>query len=302
MFTGNKIKASRLPFNLHLNIKEDFEFSSCGKLGLSLPNMLVSIEAEKYLNALSDNPYVVGVVCRPEMANSIGKGVGVIISSKPRACLNEIQNHISQLSDFQWKTFKSIIDPQANIHPRAWVADEDVVIGKDVKIGPNVTVYPRTIIEDGVAVGAGSVVGCDAFEANLTDEGLKDFGQSGGVLLRKNSRLFSNVCVTRSAYGGFTEIGECSMLDNLVHIAHDCLIGRNVKLLACAEVSGRVIIGDGSTIGMNATILNGLTIGSNCDVSLGAVVVRDVDSGRKVTGNFAIPHNVFLTNLRRSKK
>jgi UDP-3-O-[3-hydroxymyristoyl] glucosamine N-acyltransferase len=302
MFTKKTIKASHLPSSLNLEVIRDFDFSYCGKLGLNLSKMLVQIESEKYLNVLESHSCVTGVVCRPEMVDLINQNLGLIVSANPRESLNNIQDYISLLSGFQWKDFDSKIDPLASIHPRAWVAEKNVIIGKNVNIGPNAVVYPRTIIEDDVRIGACSVIGCDAFENNLTDDGLKSFAQSGGVILRKSSRIFSNACLTRATYGGFTEIGEQSQIDNLVHIAHDCIVGRNVKVVACAEVSGRVSIGDNSTIGMNATILNGLTIGSNCDVSLGAVVTRDLDNGKKVTGNFAIPHKEFLSNLRRSKE
>lgn len=301
MFTNNTIKASQLPVGLGLKVVRDFDFSFCGKLGLDLFKMLVPIEAERFLRSLEGDPSVIAVVCKQEMAGLIRPDLGLLISDNPRECLNEIQNYISRLEGFQWTDFDSKIDPSANIHPRAWVAEKNVIIGENVSIGPNAVVHPRTTIEDDVMVGACSVIGCDAFETNLTSDGLKSFGQSGGVILRKSARIFSNACVTRASYGGFTEIGEKSMIDNLVHIAHDCKIGRNVKVIACAEISGRVLIGDNSTIGMNATIVNGITIGHDCDVSIGAVVTQSLDSGRKVTGNFAIPHEKFLSNLRKSK-
>ena len=301
MFTGRLIKASELDHDLRLEIVRDFEFSYCGKLGLSLPNMLVPIESEKYLRQLTAHSDVSGVVCTPDLVEGIEVDLGVIIAERPREKVNEIQDFIAQIKGFQWENFDSKIDPSANIHPRAWVADEDVVIGKNVTIEAGAAIYPRTIVEEDVIIGPNNAIGYDAFESNPTESGLRRFAQSGGVILRRSATLFSNLCVTRAAYGGFTEIGERSMIDNLVHIAHDCIIGKDVKIIACAELSGRVIVGDNSQIGMNATILNGITIGSSCDISLGAVVTKDVGSEQKVTGNFAIPHNDFLSQMRKMK-
>ena len=301
MFTNKSFNASELLRTLGLNLVRDFEFAHCGKLGLSLPNMLVPIESEKYLRQLSAHSDVSGVVCTPDLVDVIEADLGIITAVRPREKVNEIQDFIAQLTDFQWESFDSKIDSSANVHPRAWVADKDVVIGKNVTIEAGAVIYPRTIIEEGVVVGPNNAIGYDAFESNPTESGLRRFAQSGGVILRRSATLLSNVCVTRAAYGGFTEIGERSMLDNLVHVAHDCIIGKDVKITACAELSGRVIVGDNSQIGMNATILNGITIGSNCDISLGAVVTKDVGSEQKVTGNFAIPHRDFLSNLRKNK-
>lgn len=298
MFTKNTIRASSISDDLKLNLKVDFKFSYCGKIGLNLPKMIVPIESKKYLTAMKKNPHISGVVCIPDLVDEFNDDIGIIISSNPRECLNNIQSHIACLDNFQWKNFKSIINDSSKIHPSAYISEQDVVIGKNVKIGPNSVIYPRSIIEDNVSIGACSVIGCDAFENNFGEDGLKEFIQSGGVLLKNASRIFSNTCIVRGTYGGFTEIGENSMVDNLVHIAHDAVIGKNVKVIACAEVSGRVNVGDRSTIGMNATILNGISIGAGSDVSLGAVVTKDVNDGQRVTGNFAIDHTTFISKLK----
>jgi len=302
MFTKNTIQASSISADLKLDLRTDFKFSYCGKISLNLPNMLVPIESKKYLDEMKENPHISGVICMPELVDEFNDQIGVIISSNPRECLNNIQSHVACIDNFQWKSFKSIIDDSSKIHPTAYISEQDVVIGKNVKIGPNSVVYPRSVIEDNVSIGACSVIGCDAFENNFGENGLKEFIQSGGVLLKNASRIFSNTCIVRATYGGFTEIGENSMVDNLVHIAHDAVIGKNVKVIACAEVSGRVNIGDNSTIGMNATVLNGISIGTGADVSLGAVVTRDVNDGQRVTGNFAIDHAVFISKLKSERK
>lgn len=53
-------------------------------------------------------------------------------------------------------------------------------------------------------------------------------------------------------------------------------------------VTARVKIGDNVWIGMNATILKGVTIGENAVVAAGSVVTRDVPSNMVVAGNPAI--------------
>jgi UDP-3-O-[3-hydroxymyristoyl] glucosamine N-acyltransferase len=302
MFTQNTIKSSTIERDLDVEIHTHFEFSFCGKIGLTLAQMLVYVENKNFLEKAYKQKNVVGVVCPPELVNYVPAGVGIIVSSDPRACLNKIQSFIASKEGFQWEGFKTNISKSAKIHKTAVISEKNVIINDDVQIGPNSVVYPRTVIEAGCQIGANSTVGCEGMQINIENGDLKRINQSGGVILRAGCTLLSNVCVVRATYGGFTQIGKNSMLDNLVHIAHDVSIGANVIVLACAEISGRVTIGRNSKIGMNATILNGLSIGKNCDVSLGAVVVQDVLDDEKVTGNFAIPHHQFRRNLIRSKK
>ena len=62
----------------------------------------------------------------------------------------------------------------------------------------------------------------------------------------------------------------------------------------CVSISGYSRIGDGASIGPNATISNVIHVGSNAFVSLGSVVATSVRRGKHVSGNFAITHDKFL--------
>ena len=299
MFTNQVISSKILESELGVKVNKHFEFAFCGKIGLNLAKMLVYVETHPYLQNACKNANVVGLVCTPELVSAVPDGMGVIVSSNPRACLNSIQSFVAAQDGLQWKNFKTKISKSASIHRTAFISEENVIIGDNVQIGPNSVILPRTLIDSDCHVGSNCSIGCESFEPNLDNEMLMRFEQSGGVKLGKGVTIFSNVCIVRATYGGFTRVGDNSMIDNLTHIAHDVDIGTNVKVIACAEISGRVKIGCNSTIGMNATIVNGVTIGSNCDVSLGAVVTKDVPDEQKVTGNFAIPHDQFITKLKK---
>jgi UDP-3-O-[3-hydroxymyristoyl] glucosamine N-acyltransferase len=86
--------------------------------------------------------------------------------------------------------------------------------------------------------------------------------------------------------------------DNLVYIAHDVQIGRRVQICALVNILGRATIGDGAYLGPSAVIKNGLSLGANARVNIGAVVTQDVAAGAAVSGNFAISHERFLDHIR----
>ncbi len=65
-----------------------------------------------------------------------------------------------------------------------------------------------------------------------------------------------------------------------------CTLGRNVTVGHKVMLHG-CIIGDGSLIGMGATILNGARIGKNCLIGAGAIVTEGKD----------IPDNSFVLGI-----
>jgi acetyltransferase-like isoleucine patch superfamily enzyme/dTDP-4-dehydrorhamnose 3,5-epimerase-like enzyme len=86
---------------------------------------------------------------------------------------------------------------------------------------------------------------------------------------------------------------QCGVqLWNGIRIENDVFIGPNVTFSDDAfsrskqrQPSARTVIRSGASIGANATILPGITLGESSMVAAGAVVTRDVPSGAIVAGN-----------------
>lgn len=69
--------------------------------------------------------------------------------------------------------------------------------------------------------------------------------------------------------------------DNLVTLNHDLSAGGNRKATYCKPI----VIEDNVWIGINSTILPGVTLGKNCVVAAGSVVTKDVPADTIVAGN-----------------
>jgi UDP-3-O-[3-hydroxymyristoyl] glucosamine N-acyltransferase len=93
-------------------------------------------------------------------------------------------------------------------------------------------------------------------------------------------------------------LGEETLLDSLVYIAHDVQIGRRVQVCAMASVFGRSVIGDDAYLGPSCVIKNGLMIGESARINMGSVVTENVGANIAVSGNFAIAHDRFLEHIR----
>lgn len=279
----------------------DCDFSYVGKVPTQLQRRLVFCTKAVQVNEALRESGVVGIITSRDLADFVPPSLGLAISQNPVGASLALQAHLCGLHDFQWSAFESKIHPTAVVHEGACVAARDVVIGAGSVVYPGAIVLPRTIIGKKCSIGAGTVVGTDAFEIDVSVDPYIVVKQSGGVRIGNYVDIQAKCTVVRSTFGGFTEIGDGSKFDCQVHLAHDCKTGRNVRIAACAEISGRVSIGDRAVIGPNVSVSNGLRIGNDSKITIGAVVTRDVPDGETVTGHFAVLHRRWLSFMRTLK-
>lgn len=105
--------------------------------------------------------------------------------------------------------------------------------------------------------------------------------------------------------GGFTAGNNMIIAKESVEIGQDCQIAWGVTIsdhdfhktytngVQNVETSP-VKVGNGVWIGMNATILKGVTIGDNAVIAAGSVVVRDVPANSVVAG---VPAKVIKKDI-----
>jgi UDP-3-O-[3-hydroxymyristoyl] glucosamine N-acyltransferase len=260
--------------------------------------MLVFLESEKYLARFFQNPYIVGVVTTPVISSALPERYGVAVSDHPRKAFFTFHNYLATKTDFYWKDFPSQISENAIIHPNAYVAPRNVRIGRGTVIEPGVTVLERSIIGEDVILRAGCTVGSQGFYLGRIEGEVFSIAHAGGVKIHDRVEVQANSAISRSVFHEYTELGEDTKLDNLVHIAHNSKIGARCLLAANAMVAGSVTIGDDVWIGPGASISNEITIGDGARITIGSVVTRDVAPGQSVSGNFAIEHDKFIAFLK----
>ena len=178
-----------------------------------------------------------------------------------------------------------------------------VRIGADCVLHANVTIYDGVTIGDRAVLHSGVVLGADGFGFVLQGDHYEKFPQIGRVELGNDVEIGANSCIDRAALG-VTEIGDGAKLDNLVHIAHNCRIGRHVVIAAQTGLSGGVVVEDYAVIGGQvgigdkARIESGAVLGSGC----GILTSKIVRKGQVVWGTPARPlkeHLEQLANLAR---
>jgi UDP-3-O-[3-hydroxymyristoyl] glucosamine N-acyltransferase len=281
-----------------LQVVRDGAFAVTGKLSTPLEGLCVPLRSAKYAAEVNGNPRITAVITKPEIVEELDARVAVAVADNPDAAHAEIHARLAEASEAALRARPNQIDSSAIIDPSARIADHGVEIGPRVRIGPHVAVAPGVAIEADCVLHAGVSLGVSGFNVGLIGGRQRILPQMGGVRLKPFVELLSNVCVARALFGGETLLGEETVADNLVYIAHDVQIGRRVQLCALVNILGRAIIEDEAYVGPSAVIKNGLHIGAKAKISIGAVVTQDVGAGAVVSGNFAIPHDRFLDHIR----
>lgn len=177
-------------------------------------------------------------------------------------------------------------------------------IGRGVRIGAGCRLYAGVIIYDDVVVGdravlhSGCVLGADGFGFVLTGGRYEKFPQVGKVVIGNDVELGANTCVDRAALG-VTEIGDGTKLDNMVHVAHNCRLGKHVVVAAQTGFSGGVVVEDYAVVGGQVGVGDKARIESKAVVGSGAGILTSkiVRSGQVVWGTPARPLKQYLEQL-----
>jgi UDP-3-O-[3-hydroxymyristoyl] glucosamine N-acyltransferase len=130
------------------------------------------------------------------------------------------------------------------------------VVGAGVRIGSNCRIYPRVVIYPGATLGdrvvvhAGAVLGADGFGyvRDRTNGEYVQFPQQGTLVIEDDVEIGANTTIDRGALEE-TRIARGTKLDNLIHIGHNCNIGRNVVIAAQTGISGSSAVGEGAILG-----------------------------------------------------
>lgn len=281
-----------------MEVVRDGRFAVTGKMSTPLDGLCVPLRAAKYAAEVNANPKIVAVVTRREVVDALDDRLAIAIADAPDVAHGEIHAKLAEASEAKLRARANRIDASAVIDPSARIADHGVEIGPRVRIGANVSVAPGVSIEADCILHPGVALGVPGFNVGIIGGRQRVVPQMGGVRLKPFVEMLANGCVARALFGGETTVGEESVADNLVYIAHDVQIGRRVQICALVNILGRTVVGDEAYIGPSAVIKNGLHIGKGARVSIGAVVTQDIVPGATMSGNFAVPHDRFLEHVR----
>jgi len=167
-----------------------------------------------------------------------------------------------------------------------------VAIGRRTRIGANATIG-FALIGDDVEILAGAVIGEQGFGVASDATGLVDAPHFGRVIIQDRVTIGANSTIDRGMLTD-TQIGEETKIDNLCHVAHGCVLGRQVLIAAFGGISGSTEIGDRVMMGGRVGVVDHRTIGPGAVLAAGSAVLQNVPAGETYSGYPAKPLRRFL--------
>lgn len=287
---------------------DEKEFESLGLAGYNAgKNVCTFLAAAKYAAGLSEG---ISMILTSQKvyeelmdAGSLGGGYGICIVDNPRLTYFLLHNALCEADDYARPRFESRIAESAEISPLAYIAPYNVVIGENAVIEEFVSIKENTTIGDDCVIRTGTKIGGPGFE--IKNDGTKTITVThiGGVKIGNNVEIQQNTNVDKAIYPwDDTVIEDHVRINSMVQIAHGDKIGRFTEIVAHASIQGRVQIGENVWIGPGCVIRNGISIGDNARVYMGAVVTLSVPAGKAVSGNFARDHAALIEEMKSNKK
>ena len=257
------------------------------------------------------------ILVQPEMASHAPAGATLLITDSPRGAIVKALSviyaqrpryGISHDATIERGVFfrkrKTVYVGQYATIERGAVIEADVKIYPGAFIGRNVTIGRGTVVHSGAVIEnatigadcvihANAVIGKDGFGFTRQDGHNVFIPHVGRVVLGDRVSVGANTCIDRGAMTD-TTVGDGTKIDNLVQIAHGCVIGRECFIAGGVGMAGGCVIGDRALLAGHVGLANGVHIGNDAEVGANSGVFRNVPDGTRAMGYPAGPGTEFM--------
>lgn len=177
---------------------------------------------------------------------------------------------------------------------------DDALLLQGVRIGPNVRIGHRFIAQPGAVVGADGLSFVTP-ELSAVEQVRKNMGQVadakgqswerihslGSVQIGDDVEVGANSAIDRGTVRD-TRVGNGTKLDNLVHIAHNVIVGDDCLFAALVGIAGSTRIGNRVVLGGQVGVADNLTVGDDVVAGAASKILSNVPAGRAMLGYPAV--------------
>ncbi|MFK5892783.1 MAG: UDP-3-O-(3-hydroxymyristoyl)glucosamine N-acyltransferase [Pseudomonadota bacterium] len=292
-----------------LDKNTDINIKSINTLNKATSHELSFLDNKKYLKDLNETQ-AAAVLIHPDLISSVPEHSIAIACDEPYVALamasklfapklietngaKAVSGKNSTIQNNVYLGKNTIIGDNCTLMSGAYIGD-NVTIGNNVIIYPNVSVYRDCTIGDNCIIHAGTVIGSDGFGFAISKSGdyIKIY-QNGNVTIANNVEIGANCTLDRAAFAS-TIIEENVRIDNLVHIAHNCVLGKGCILAGQVGLSGSSILGERVVMAGKSATTGHLEIAPFTTLAGRAVATKTVKKSGHYAGYPLMEHRQWL--------
>lgn len=211
---------------------------------------------------------------------------GLILSDDPFGDFNKLTTRYRPFEPLT-KTISdtAVIGEGTHLQPGVIVGNH-VTIGKNCLIHAHVTICDYSEIGDNVIIHPNTVIGGDGFffKTRTGDNfHYERMHTSGRTIIEDDVEIGSGCTIDRGATGD-TVIGKGTKMDNMVHIGHGAVIGKNCLIAAQCGVAGKTILEDEVILWGQVGVSKELIIGKKAVVLAKSGVSKSLEGGKTYFG------------------
>ena len=244
---------------------------------------------DKALQSLATTIIINKIVDCPE-------GKALMIHNEPFTAFNFLTQHFQPKHySHQPISATAAIGKNTIIMPGCFIGN-NVSIGDNCVLHPNIVIYDNCEIGNNVTIHAGTVIGSDGFYYKNRKTHFEQLQSCGNVIIKDNVHIGAN-CTFDKGVTSSTIIGKGTIIDNLVHVAHDVIVGEMCLFAANVGIAGCCTIGNNVTVWGQVGISSNITIGDDAVIQAQSGVGENVPSGKVFFGSPANDAKVKLREL-----
>ena len=197
------------------------------------------------------------------------------------------------------------IHPQAVVHPGAKL-EEGVKIGAFSVVGENVRIGRDTVIDSHVVIEGWTEIGakCHIFpfvSIGAAPQAVRYHDEPTRLIMGDGNVIREFVTINRGTVegGGITKLGNANLIMAYSHIAHDCQIGNRIVLANSSTLGGHILVEDYAIVGGVVAIHQFVRVGCYAIIGGASAAPQDIPPYMTASGNRAKLYGLNLVGLKR---
>ena len=207
----------------------------------------------------------------------------------------------------------SILGPQVYVGTGSSIGD-GALLHPGVRVGPRVRIGARFIAHPGACIGmdgfsfvtpeVGAVEQARASLGTEVDAKAQSWVRIhslGAVEIGNDVELGCNACIDAGTIRP-TRVGNGTKIDNLCHVAHNCVVGNDCLFAGMVGIAGSTTIGNNVIFGGQVGVTDNTTVGDGVVAGGAAVILSKVPAGRVILGYPAVRMDLHVDMYKAQRR